>query len=1126
MGVLILGMLWLNGPGLRWLGPRLAQHFLAKAGLSGGFRIEGSISSGFAIVDLNLAGAGSLASLSADRITPLYQWARLLHGQPDGLTIDGMHADLRLGINAPDPSPNPALDLAKLVQSIRAARGRIVPLQFDFNRLSISATRAGKSAFVLEPSRISHAAGSNVLAVASGKLTFPNGQSYPAQTTTLDWGADRLSVDRLDPLPDLGLRHLTLYLPATGDAALATLIRLDEAEMQLESTAGLSSAKLTLLSGSVDLSKWTKRFGIVLPATAMLSSLTLDVANLMPDPRAATGRVDLTLDALSWQGWLVPQALVSSTLENDRASLTVRATALGSPVLLDSALALTRVKHALVPGEVTGTIRIAKVAEVIRALAARVPAIRPDADVPASSLVGSFKLAIHDNKLQSAELDSTLTPEDPTLVSALASHARWQRGQPARADITLDGLKLTASYDTDSTAYAGTLALDEFTSTRITRWLAITGINPGGTAGLSGHWSGSGDLSNKKHRGELTLTHASWQQPEKMPITGSGSARYEWPDAIAVSGLTVQAGQQSVTLDAGHEAGLLTIHNCTWRDGETAIADASASLPLPQDLTHWRDTLVKDPRPVSVKLESRVLSLALLQPWLPKAAQPDPRATGQVHLDVSGTYAEPSVDASIECLNLRTAANPNLPPATLKLALKAGAGRLTLDGSVSTPDYAPALISAAMPFDPVAWAQNPQTIKQAPLTAKLDLPRLDLARFTPLLPVARQLAGMLTGNLVVTGQLGAPEVRGSLHLSRAGIVFTNPKFPAVQGASADVDLTTSAIVLKNLRGDTAGGRLTGNGVLTLNAGQPSSVDFHLRGDHLPVLRDDKLILRANADLHLLGPWAKATISGTLSVVDSLFFRDIELLPIGRPFTAPSAAALPRIDAPISRSVALPAPFDNWGLNLTLRTEEPFLIRGNLATGRVDGNLRVGGTLGQPRPDGLVTLSDFVAALPFSKLKVKTGVVRFTPATGFDPILEIRGSADLRPYRVDVYASGKLSDPQLFLTSNPPLPENEIMTLLATGTTSTQLENTQAASSRAIQLFAEEVRRGRVRYARQLRPLLGLLDNVDFSLNETDPYSSSTLSTATIHFSEHWLVSAGMGAEGNTRVLAIWRISFR
>jgi len=595
---------------------------------------------------------------------------------------------------------------------------------------------------------------------------------------------------------------------------------------------------------------------------------------------------------------------------------------------------------------------------------------------------------------------------------------------------------------------------------------------------------------------------------------------------VTLRGLHVLTEDQTLTAEATLANGLLKLDSFTWMDGETLIAEGSASLPVPLDFSQWRDTLAKDTRPATLSLQSRVLSLALLQPWLPAADQLDPRASGQVRINLSGNYVAPAIDASLECFNLRSPANPKLPPAALKLALKSTAGRLKLDGSVTTPDFAPAVLTASMAFRPADWAATPDSLKQEVLTAKADLPRLDLSRFTALLPQAKQLSGTLTGNLLATGKLAAPELRGSLHLTNGGLVLSDPKLPPVQAAAADIDLTLKAVTLKSLRATIAGGSLTANGTLTLTDGKPATLDFRARGDHLPLLRNDLLILRANADLRLQGPWQTAALTGTFGAVDSLFYRDIELLPIGRPFTAPSAAALPKIDARQNPDSAIPAPFANWSLNLAVRTQEPFLIRGNLATGRVDAAVRIGGTLGTPLPDGTASLSNFVAALPFSTLKVNSGTLRFTPATGFDPILELRGVAEPRPYRVDVYAYGRLSDPQLILTSNPPLAENEIMTLLATGTTSSGLGNTQAASSRAIQLFAEEIRRGRVRYTKQLRPLLGLLDRVDFSLAETDPYTSGSLSTATLNLSDRWLVSAGMGQDGTSRVMGIWRISFR
>jgi hypothetical protein len=341
-----------------------------------------------------------------------------------------------------------------------------------------------------------------------------------------------------------------------------------------------------------------------------------------------------------------------------------------------------------------------------------------------------------------------------------------------------------------------------------------------------------------------------------------------------------------------------------------------------------------------------------------------------------------------------------------------------------------------------------------------------------------------------------------------------------------VDLSLDRITLKNLKCSAAGGTLQGDASLSLNGGKPLDIDLRLRGSHLPLLRNDFIIVRANADLRLQGPWERAVLSGTVGAVDSIFYRDIELLPIGTPFTGPAAASLPKIDPPRTQGASMPEPFRNWGLNVLVRTEEPFLIRGNLATGDLTANIRVTGTLEKPAPDGVATIKDFRAALPFSTLNIRSGTATFKPATGFDPILEIRGTAEPRPYQLTVYAFGQASNPQLLLTSNPPLPENEIMTLLATGTTTTGLVDPQAASSRALQLLAEELRRGRFRYGKQLRPLLELLDRVDFNLSEKDPYSNDSFSTATIAITDRWFISTGMSEEGDSRALALWRISFR
>jgi len=329
--------------------------------------------------------------------------------------------------------------------------------------------------------------------------------------------------------------------------------------------------------------------------------------------------------------------------------------------------------------------------------------------------------------------------------------------------------------------------------------------------------------------------------------------------------------------------------------------------------------------------------------------------------------------------------------------------------------------------------------------------------------------------------------------------------------------------------DLAGGSLSVDGSmeLTNEAGDgPGVLDVSVKGVGLPLVRNEFLILRANADLQIKGTMAEARVSGEVGIIDSVFYKDMDLIPIGKPFLEPSAAALPKVDTPANPGAAVPAPFNEWAADVVVRTVDPILVRGNLGRGQIDVSLRIEGKIGDPKPNGKARLSQAVARLPFSTLDVKEAYLTFTPQTGFDPIVELRGTAEPRPYRVQVYAYGRMSDPQLVLTSQPPLPENEIMTLLATGTTSEGLEDSQAASSRAMQLLIEELRRGRFLFGKQLRPLLGLLDNVDFSLAESDPYDSGTYNSATLKLSDKWYISAGIGAEGDQRILAIWRLRFR
>ena len=643
---------------------------------------------------------------------------------------------------------------------------------------------------------------------------------------------------------------------------------------------------------------------------------------------------------------------------------------------------------------------------------------------------------------------------------------------------------------------------------------------------VDGEWKGSGNFSKALHRGVLGVGRLVVKDTGDADIIASGGVDYEWPEKLSTRKLRVEAGAQSMSAQVMLTNGILGVSDLRWLDGKRELAHGSAKFPMPREVGKARSEWRNDQRKIAVDFESARLDAALLSKWHAGVAKLDAKAAGKVSIRIDGPVSDPRVDGRLELDGLRPKDNPKAPAFACVIDAKGRDRRFTLEGRATTPEFPALRMNASMPLRLHEWLEKPGDFMNEEFLARLDIPRVDVARLANFVPAAKSMRGTVSGGIDATGTLAKPVVNGKVELSGGEIVWKNRKIETISGITASIELARERIVLKGLKASSVGGSLSGGGYLALKDFKPDVLDVNVVARQVPLRRDESLIVRANAELRLSGSWQKALLSGRVGVVDGLFYRDIEILPIGTPFLVPPSASLPRLDRLEKPVGTMSEPFRDWTMDLRLHTEKPFLIRGNVAAGRIDGSLRVRGGFERPLPEGELRVTDFKASLPFSTLTVPSGTARFTPQNGMDPVLEIRGFAEPRPYRVNIQVYGRASNPQMVLISNPPLPDNEIMTLLATGATTKGLEDPQAASSRALQLLAEEFRRGRFVVGKRLRPLLGMLDRVDFTVAEQDPYSSDSFSTATLEITDRWYLSAGMDAEGDSRVFGIWRLTFR
>jgi hypothetical protein len=212
------------------------------------------------------------------------------------------------------------------------------------------------------------------------------------------------------------------------------------------------------------------------------------------------------------------------------------------------------------------------------------------------------------------------------------------------------------------------------------------------------------------------------------------------------------------------------------------------------------------------------------------------------------------------------------------------------------------------------------------------------------------------------------------------------------------------------------------------------------------------------------------------------------------------------------------PLDNWTFDVNITTREPFQISGNLANGGVTLDLKLVGKGQEPALAGTARIVNFVTTLPFSTLRITNGFVYFTEDDPFEPQLNIQGESYIRNYRVNVYIYGPASDAKTIFSSEPPLPQEDIISLLATGTTTSELAgDNNVAASRAAALVAQKLWRSIFKKKPDPgEPKDSFLDRINVNVGAVDPKTGEQEVRAGFKLTENFQLVGDLDFLGNAR----------
>ena len=653
-------------------------------------------------------------------------------------------------------------------------------------------------------------------------------------------------------------------------------------------------------------------------------------------------------------------------------------------------------------------------------------------------------------------------------------------------------------------------------------------------------WEGSGNAETFKNTGKLNLVLQKARYGNLQGLQANIDASYS-PEGLDVPVIFFATSSMDFHAIARAKNDTLEIDKIQLNQIGAAQPQRSGRTPGPAEASSaqqrtnyaygyvsipflWRNlgtnsALIPPSGKVSLIMQSENLDLKRLAHDL--GMPPGISGIVNAKLDGDGTIGDLKTRLDVQVRDLRNELWPKMEPATFELTAQTAQNRLTAAGKLQQPRIQPLEITATMPFDVRKIVQARGIPDDTSISAKARLPRSSVNFVRQFVPDLQQLDGDLALDVDVNGTFGHPVLSGAGGMTVNVARFTNATLPTLRGFNVRFTFTDNVLTLDRFGGDLAGGPFSMSGRVTFVKLTEPILDLHMRAQSVLIARNDTLTARADGNINVTGPFTAATVNGTVALTNSRFLKNIDLIPIGLP-----GRPAPQPPAERPEFFSLPGPpFRDWKFDVAIKTKDPVLIRGNLATGEATTDLKLIGTGLHPGLQGMVHMESVEATLPFSRLDVSRGSLTFNPSDSTNPTIDLQGTSVIRDYTVRVYVYGTLLSPQAIFTSEPPLPQEDIISLIATGTTRRELSTGNVLAGRAAMLLVQQLYRKIVKKGEPTDSNT-VFNRLDLDLGTVDPRTGQQQATVRFKLTDQLVLTGDVGVRGDFRGKLKYLIRFR
>jgi hypothetical protein len=271
-------------------------------------------------------------------------------------------------------------------------------------------------------------------------------------------------------------------------------------------------------------------------------------------------------------------------------------------------------------------------------------------------------------------------------------------------------------------------------------------------------------------------------------------------------------------------------------------------------------------------------------------------------------------------------------------------------------------------------------------------------------------------------------------------------FPqGLSNINGPITVDAKAIRIDGLRGVIGGGTIEFGGAIALRGYRPETFNLTAEGQAIQLRYPEDIRSRVRLDLSLTGPVTAPTLSGEVDVLEARYAPRVEAQTGLLGLAAGGAGAAAPTAPPLAAEPAVPVRLD-----VAVNARPTAFIDSDRAQIIGSARFAVGGTISRPEITGGVDIRSGRFTFQGHRYTIPRGTISFDNPATLEPFFDVEAFTQLRApgqtFNVTLRINGTLAKFEPTITSEPWLPEFQILTLLLGETPDFETAELRARSS--------------------------------------------------------------------------------